>query len=111
LKVLFIGGTGVISSACTKLCVEQGIDLCLLNRGQTNRAVPDGVKIINADIRDIEQVNSLLVNEDFDVVVDWIAFTSDHVRLDYELFRDKTSQLIFISSASVYQNHHHNCQS
>jgi len=103
LKVLFIGGTGVISSACTTLCVEKGIDLYLINRGQTDRPIPSEVNIINADIRCIEQVKSLLANKRFDVVVDWIAYTADHVRMDYELFRDKTSQFIFISSASVYQ--------
>jgi nucleoside-diphosphate-sugar epimerase len=103
LKVLFIGGTGVISSACTKLCIEKGIDLHLLNRGLTSRPIPKGVTIINGDIRDTLAIESKLANETYDVVVDWIAYHSDHVKFDYELFKNKTSQYIFISSASAYQ--------
>jgi len=103
LKVLFIGGTGVISSACTELCVENGIDLTLLNRGQTNRPIPNVIKIIKADIHIPEQVKSILKNQRFDVVVDWIAYTQEHVENDYDIFKDKTSQFIFISTASVYQ--------
>jgi UDP-glucose 4-epimerase len=103
LNVLFIGGTGVISSACTDLCVEKGIDLTLLNRGQTIRSIPDNVTILNADIRNPKQVKAILKNQTFDVVVDWIAYTQEHVENDYHIFKDKTSQYIFISSASAYQ--------
>jgi nucleoside-diphosphate-sugar epimerase len=103
LKVLFIGGTGVISSACTTLCVERGIDLYLLNRGQTKRSIPKDVHTITADIRNIEQVQSMMANAKFDVVVDWIAYISEHVKTDYDIFKDKIAQYIFISSASVYQ--------
>lgn len=103
MKVLFIGGTGVISSACTNLCVEMGIELHLLNRGKTDRSIPKGVNIIIADVRDPEGVRTKLQNETYDVVVDWIAFNSDHVRSDFDIFKDKTSQYIFISSASAYQ--------
>jgi nucleoside-diphosphate-sugar epimerase len=103
LNVLFIGGTGVVSSACTDLCVEKGIDLTLLNRGQSTRSVPDNVTILNADIRDPKQVKAILKNQTFDVVVDWIAYTQEHVENDYHVFKDKTAQYIFISSASAYQ--------
>jgi hypothetical protein len=83
--------------------VEKGMDLYLLNRGQTNRPVPNDVKIIKADIRNPEQTKSILMNYTFDVVVDWIAYNPEHVKNDYEIFMDKTSQFIFISSASAYQ--------
>ena len=103
LKLLFIGGTGVISSACTELCVKGGIDLTILNRGQTSRPVPANVKHLKADIRNPEQVKSILQNDKFDVIVDWIAYTPEHVKNDYKIFKNITSQYIFISSASVYQ--------
>lgn len=103
MKVLFIGGTGVISSACTEQCAQNGIDLTVLNRGRTDRTIPENVKVIKADIRNPEQVKSVLMNATFDVVVDWIAYTPEHVSNDYEIFKDKISQFIFISSASVYQ--------
>lgn len=102
MKVLFIGGTGVISSETSKLCLERGIDLFLLNRGKTTRFTPDKARLINADIRNVEEVKSKLSNEQFDVVVDWIAFTEENVAADYHLFKNKTKQYIFISTASAY---------
>jgi nucleoside-diphosphate-sugar epimerase len=85
------------------LCVENGIDLYLLNRGQTGRQILKDVKAFKADIHNSEQVKSVLKNETFDVVVDWIAYTPENVKNDFEIFKDKTSQYIFISSASAYQ--------
>jgi len=102
MKVLFIGGTGVISSACTELAVQQGIDLYLLNRGYTERFVPQGVNHLYGDIND-PAIGELLADHTWDAVVDWIAFTPDQVQRDIDLFREHTGQYIFISSASVYQ--------
>lgn len=104
MKVLFIGGTGIISSACSVLAIRKGIELYHLNRGLSSeiRNV-DGVKNLNADIRDKKQVWEAIRNLDFDVVVDWIAFVPSHIEQDIELFKNKTGQYIFISSASVYQ--------
>jgi nucleoside-diphosphate-sugar epimerase len=103
MKVLFIGGTGIISSASSALALDRGIDLYLFNRGQTDRPVPAGVKTLQGDIRDQQSAAWLLRDHVFDVVVDWIAFTEEHVRADLELFRDRTGHYIFISSASAYQ--------
>jgi nucleoside-diphosphate-sugar epimerase len=103
LKVLFIGGTGVISSACSALCMERGFDLWLLNRGKSFRPPPTGAKLIRADIRKTAEVRSALAHLDFDAVVDWIAYEVDHVKNDVELFKDRAAQYVFISSATVYQ--------
>ncbi len=103
MKVLFIGGTGVISSACAALAVEQGLELYLLNRGVTSRPVPDGAVQLIGDIRNPEQVKAVLQDYKFDAVVDWIAFGPEHIQTDIELFSGKTDQFVFISSASVYQ--------
>jgi nucleoside-diphosphate-sugar epimerase len=103
MNALFIGGTGVISSACSRLAVERGIDLTLLNRGHTRRTVPETAHILHADIRDIASTRQALANKTFDVVVDWIAFTAQHIETDLELFLGRTQQYIFISSASAYQ--------
>ena len=103
MKVLFIGGTGVISSACAALCVERGFDLWLLNRGKSFRPPPGGAKLIKADIRKTAEVRSALARLDFDVVVDWVAYDVGHVKNDVELFKDKAAQFVFISSATVYQ--------
>lgn len=104
MKVLFIGGTGIISSACSKLAIERGFDLYLLNRGQTTkRPIPVGARVLHGDIRDPESIKAAMGQQDFDVVVDWIAFTPEQVETDLSLFGGRTGQYIFISSASVYQ--------
>lgn len=103
MKVLFIGGTGVISSACAEICLERGVDLWLLNRGRTNRPVPEGSKLIKGDIRDVNEIKSFFIKQEFDAIVDWVAFTVENVENDLELFKDKTAQYIFISSASAYE--------
>ncbi len=104
MKVLFIGGTGKISSAGARLAVDRGIDLYLLNRGQTtDRPAPKAAAILQGDIRDKESARKALGDHKFDAVVNWIAFTPNHIETDLDLFRDRTGQYIFISSASVYQ--------
>jgi len=103
MKVLFIGGTGVISSACSRLAVERGYDLTLLNRGETERPVPEGVQVLHGDIRDRTTVQRALGNATFDVVANWLCFAPEHVAADIELFRGRTGQYILISSASAYQ--------
>jgi nucleoside-diphosphate-sugar epimerase len=102
MKVLFIGGTGNISAACSRYAVEQGIELFHLNRGKTRSEVPR-VTTFTADIQDKSQVVEVLGDHTFDVVVNFIAFTPADIRRDMELFSGRTGQYIFISSASVYQ--------
>jgi nucleoside-diphosphate-sugar epimerase len=105
MKVLFIGGTGVISSACATLAVQQGIDLHLLNRGQSAaRPAPVGATVLHGDIRDPDSVAAALHGQAFDAVVDWIAFSPQHVQTDIDLLRGRMGQYIFISSASAYQS-------
>jgi nucleoside-diphosphate-sugar epimerase len=103
MKVLFIGGTGIISTACTRLAIEQGIDLTLLNRGRRSVDVRRGVKALTADIEDAVAVSQALAGASFDVVVDWIAFRPADIERDIALFRSRTRQFVFISSASAYQ--------
>jgi nucleoside-diphosphate-sugar epimerase len=104
LRVLFIGGSGVISSACSRVAVDSGIELFVLNRGHsTIRPLPPGVTMLRADIRDPRTVRDEIKGLAFDAVADWVAFTPEHVRNDIELFRGRTGQYVFISSASAYQ--------
>ncbi len=104
MKVLFIGGTGIISSACSRLALERGIDLTLLNRGKSSlRPFPHGAHSLLGDIRNPDSIREAIKGQNFDVVVDWVAFTPQHVETDYQLFRGCTGQYVFISSASVYQ--------
>jgi nucleoside-diphosphate-sugar epimerase len=101
MKVLFIGGTGIISTACAELAVEKGFDLSLLNRGL--RGEIPGTKQIVADVSDVDATKSALGNTYWDVVVDFISFTPNDLKQRLEIFRDRVGQFIFISTASAYQ--------
>ena len=103
MKALFIGGTGIISTAVSKLAVEKGIDLFLLNRGLQKEFFPKGATHIESNINDIVKVKSLIANQHFDVVVDWLAYTKKDIERDINLFANNTKQFVFISSASVYK--------
>jgi nucleoside-diphosphate-sugar epimerase len=103
MKVLFIGGTGVISSACSELAIQKGIELYLLNRGQSKRPETRGAIHLQGDIRQSDIARAALGDLTFDSMVEWLAFTPDQVQSDIELFRNRTRQYVFISSASAYQ--------
>jgi len=102
MKVLFIGGTGFISSAASRLAIADGLDLYVLNRG-SRMAPPPGSHSLTADINRPNDVRDALRGMDFDVVVDWIAFTPSDIERDLALFRGRTKHYVFISSASAYQ--------
>lgn len=103
MRVLFIGGTGTISSACSQLAVERGIDLVLLNRGKTTtRPAPAGATVLVGDIRDPASIQAALGDQTFDVIVDWIAYTPAEIERDIALFRGRTGQYVFISTAAAY---------
>lgn len=101
MKALMIGGTGVISGAVSRLAMELGWEVTLLNRGsRTNEAL--GAEQIIANIEDEAAVSALLESRTFDVVVDFIAFKPQQAERDIRLFSGKTRQYIFISTASAY---------
>lgn len=103
-KALFIGGTGTISAAITRLVSKDPEwELFLLNRGNRTSTVPEGVKLIQADIKNEEDVSAKLQGMHFDCVCDFIAFHVSDVERDWRIFSGKTEQYIFISSASAYQ--------
>ncbi|MBN1302182.1 MAG: SDR family oxidoreductase [Melioribacteraceae bacterium] len=102
MKILFIGGTGNISTSVSKLCLSKGSDLYLLNRG-TRKVDLIGPEYLKCDISDSFALNNVLKDHKWDVVVNWIAFTEQDVERDINLFRGRTKQYVFISSASAYQ--------
>ena len=102
-SILYIGGTGTISAACVRRSVERGHEVTVLNRGTGRRPLPEGVRLIEADVRDPASVRGALGGAEFDVVADFVAFTPEHVHTDLELFEGHTGQYVFISSASAYE--------
>ena len=103
MKALFIGGTGTISTAISKKLIQEGHELYLINRGNRNDILPSGAKYITVDINNEEEVAKKISDMSFDIVADFIAFVPSQLERDYRLFKGKTKQFIFISSASAYQ--------
>jgi len=105
MKVLFIGGTGLISSACSELALERGVELFILNRSlSTKYPLPGGAHLLRGDVHgSAADLTSLLAGQEFDAVVDWIAYTPEDIKRDLHLFGGRTGQFVFISSASAYQ--------
>ena len=102
MKALFVGGTGQISMAITRKLVKDGWDLYVLNRGNRTNELPEGVKTIIADINDEDAVLKAIEGMHFDCIGEFIGFTVDQVERDYRLFKGRTDQYIYISSASAY---------
>jgi nucleoside-diphosphate-sugar epimerase len=105
MKILFIGGTGIISSACSNLAIERGHELFLVNRSLSTKVpIPNGATVLQADVYTEEQrLAGLLADHHFDAVVDYIAYHPNDIERDLRLFRGRTDQFVFISSASAYQ--------
>lgn len=105
MKILMIGGTGIISSACSDLILQRGMDLTILNRSvSTKFSVPEGAHHLVGDIHvDDARLADLLHGQHFDAVVDWVAFTPEDIEHSIRLFSGLTDQFVFISSASAYQ--------
>lgn len=102
MRALIIGGSGTISSYIVKSLVEKKWDVWVLNRGTKRDRLPDGVNLLTGDIKNEKEVEKLLGSLTFDTVSDFVAFTPEDVERDYRLFRGRTRQYIFTSSASAY---------
>lgn len=102
MKALLIGGTGTISMAITKLLVEKNWDVYLINRGSRDEELPEGVNVIKADINDEAYVSEQIKDMSFDCVCEFIGFVPEQIERDIRLFKGKTKQYIYISSASAY---------
>ncbi len=104
MKALFIGGTGTISMAITEqLAQNPDWELYLINRGNRSNRVPENVKVITVDVNDEEAFALKLGDLQFDCVCDFIGFVPEQLERDYRLFKGRTKQFMYISSASAYQ--------
>lgn len=103
MKILIIGGTGIISAAVSKEVLKAGHELWLINRGSHMERLPKGARLIKGDIQDTAAIENALKDLSFDCVADFIVQTPEQIERDYRLFHGKTKQYLFISSASVYQ--------
>jgi nucleoside-diphosphate-sugar epimerase len=102
MKVLFLGGAGMIGSACADEAVASGLDVTIVTRNEPKRQPPPGVRTLRADVRDASQLRAALGDAEFDAVVNWVGFTPDDVRAHPEVFGGRIGQYVFISTCSVF---------
>lgn len=102
MKLLIIGGTGLLSGAVVKEAIRQGIDVTIVNRGRKSKVIPEGVNVIISDYRNKEVMQSALQGKHFDAVIDFICFNKNQIEYSVDLLSPYCTQYIFISSACVY---------
>jgi nucleoside-diphosphate-sugar epimerase len=104
LRALIIGGNGIISASVSRLAVERGFDVTLVNRGRSDtRPAIEGARRLIGDATDASSIAAAIGSEDFDTVVNFQSFLPSQVTGDIGLFTGRTGQYIYISSASAYQ--------
>ena len=102
MKLLIIGGTGVLSGAVAREAIRQGIEVYILHRGTKMNLIPEGANSILADIKDSRRVESVLCGMQFDSLIDFLCYKKNELRNNYQLLHKYTKQYIFISTACVY---------
>ena len=103
MRVLFLGGTGNISTACVELCLSRGYQVTVLNRGYRSTAWSGPVTQVTGDRHDPALLRRVATEGHYDVVANFIGYTPDEVEFDIRAFGGQTGQYLYISSASVYQ--------
>jgi nucleoside-diphosphate-sugar epimerase len=104
MKILMVGGTGCLSSAVVKEALKQNIEVFVLNRGNRLGLIPNNAKLLKTDVKNSEEVKSLLGNTIYDAVIDFICSDDKDVEYSFNLFKNNTKQYVFISSCAVYNS-------
>ncbi|MYS21092.1 Nucleoside-diphosphate-sugar epimerase [Streptomyces sp. DvalAA-14] len=102
MRVLFLGGAGMIGSAAAAEAAARGAEVTVVTRSEPGRPPAEGVRALRADVRDPAALGAVLGGAEFDAVVNWVGFTPDDVRSHPELFTGRAGQYVFISTCSVF---------
>ena len=102
MRILVIGGTGVLSSAVVKEALKQGINVTMINRGRRKNLIPLGVELIKSDKDDLQSIRKALRGREFDAVMDYLCYTDEETTKSFNLYSQYTKQYFFISSCAVY---------
>src|SRR6476646_241602 len=100
MKILFLGGTGNISTECAALLHKNGNEIAILSRGSAK--APSEYRMLKADRKNPTAMREALAEDQYDVVINFLGFELSDVQNDFAIFSDRTRQYIFISSATVY---------
>jgi nucleoside-diphosphate-sugar epimerase len=102
MRVLFLGGAGMIGSAAAAEAVERGAEVTIVTRSEPKREVAAGIRALRADVRDEAALHEVLGGEEFDAVVNWVGYVPDDVRAHPKLFEGSVGQYVYISTCSVF---------
>ena len=103
MRVLIIGGTGLISTAITRALIARGDDVVLYNRGQTETDIPEGYNTITGNRKDSAAFEAQMAEAgNFDAVIDMIGFVPADIESAIRAFRGNIGQFIFCSTVDVY---------
>lgn len=102
MKILIIGGTGVLSSAVVKESLRKNHNIYMINRGHNMKQIPSNAVLYKADYHDSDKVKTFLKDKTFDVVIDFLCYNKEQIKYSLDLFGNITKQYIFISSCAVY---------
>ena len=102
MKILIIGGSGVISEYLTAITSKMHMDVYCYCRGNSKELIPDNVNIIFGDCFNKEELTKKLGQYSFDVVIDFMSFNGSQLNIKLNSLKGKTTQYIFISSAVIY---------
>lgn len=101
MKILLIGGSGIISTCITELALQRGDDMTILNRGRHAALFAGECRTIIGDANDPE-IGEKLRGLHFDVIADFVAYSTGQLAAHVKAFYPYCDQFIFISSATVY---------
>lgn len=102
MKLLIVGGTGVLSAAVVRAALGKGMDVTVINRGKKKGRIPEGVELIKSDINNAEYLRTALDGRQFDAVMDFLCYNKKQIEYSLDLFKDCAKQYVFISTACVY---------
>ena len=102
MKLLIVGGTGVLSTAVVREALDKGLEVSVINRGKRKGRIPQGVELIQSDIKDADYLRNALKGRTYDAVVDFLCYNKKQIAYSLELFKDIARQYVFISTACVY---------
>jgi len=102
-NILIIGGTGTLSSTVVRHSKVAGYDVTIMNRGSRNRVVPDGVHICKCDVHNRIDLENVIKDSRFDIIIDFVSRVPTDIEISYGTLQNHCKQYIFISSACVYR--------
>jgi nucleoside-diphosphate-sugar epimerase len=99
MRVLIIGGTGLISTGIVKHLLVRGAEVTVFNRGQRESTISPKVKQLHGDRGDVA---ALKAAGTFDVVIDMICFTPQQAQASLDAFTGRCGHFIFCSTVCTY---------